>query len=151
MPRRAIPWAFNGAPWVSAVAALMILLYIPMGSLPPILSASGDLILILYLLGLSAVAMAVGGFASGSTYANVGAQREMTLMMSYELNSWRWSSSRWPGLPTGRACRGEPFSLETFVGCPSGASWAGRGSSAWSVSCGLMAVVPAEVGRCPWT
>ncbi len=50
VPRRAIPWAFNGAPWVSAAAALMILLYVPMGS-PPILSGSGDLILILYLLG----------------------------------------------------------------------------------------------------
>ena len=149
VPRRAIPWAFNGAPWVSAAAALMILLYIPMGSLPPILAGSGDLILILYLLGLSAVAMAVGGFASGSTYANVGAQREMTLMMSYELPlavvivSLAWFAYR-TGMP------GEPFSLETFVGMPlwSVVGWTG----VFGLLCllvALMAVVPAEVGKVP--
>ena len=41
--------------------------------------------LIIYLLTLPAIGMVVGGFASGSPYANVGAQREMVLMMSYEL------------------------------------------------------------------
>jgi formate hydrogenlyase subunit 4 len=149
VPRRAIPWAFNGAPWVSAAAALMILLYVPMGSLPPILAGSGDLILILYLLGLSAVAMAVGGFASGSTYANVGAQREMTLMMSYELPlavviiTLAWFSYR-SGMP------GEPFSLETFVGMPvwSVVGWTGL----FGLIClliALLAVVPAEVGKVP--
>lgn len=149
VPRRAIPWAFNGAPWVSATAAMMVLLYVPMGSLPPILSGSGDLILIMYLLGLSAVAMAVGGFASGSTYANVGAQREMTLMMSYELPlavvivSLAWFSYR-SGMP------GEPFSLETFVGMP---VWSVAGlTGVFGIFCllvSLMAVVPAEVGKVP--
>ena len=149
VPRRAIPWAFNGAPWVSAAAAMMILLYVPMGSLPPILAASGDLILILYLLGLSAVAMAVGGFASGSTYANVGAQREMTLMMSYELPlavvivTLAWFSYR-TGMP------GEPFSLETFVGMPvwSVVGWTGLFGLVCLLAA-LLAVVPAEVGKVP--
>jgi formate hydrogenlyase subunit 4 len=149
VPRRAIPWAFNGAPWVSAAAAMMILLYVPMGSLPPLLTGSGDLILILYLLGLSAVALAVGGFASGSTYANVGAQREMTLMMSYELPlavviiTLAWFSYR-TGMP------GDPFSLETFVSMPvwSVVGWTGL----FGLGCllvALLAVVPAEVGKVP--
>ena len=77
VPRRAVPWAFNGAPWVAAATMLLLFLYIPMGSLPPILGGEGDMILIIYLLGLSGVAMAVGGFASGNPIANVGAQREM--------------------------------------------------------------------------
>jgi len=149
VPRRAIPWAFNGAPWVAASTALMVLLYIPMGSLPPILSGHGDLILILYLLGLSAVAMAVGGFASGSTYANVGAQREMVLMMSYELPlavviiTLAWFGYR-SGMP------GEPFSLETYVAMPvwSVAGWTG-GFGLLGLLFALMAVVPAEVGKVP--
>jgi len=57
VPQNAVPWIFN----------------------------YGDIILIVYLLTLPAIGMVVGGFASGSPYANVGAQREMVMMMSYEL------------------------------------------------------------------
>ncbi len=93
--------------------------------------------------------MAIGGFASGSTYANVGAQGEMTLMMSYELPlavvivTLAWFSYR-SGMP------GEPFSLETFVGMPvwSVVGWTG----VFGLICllvALLAVVPAEVGKVP--
>ncbi|AER66931.1 respiratory-chain NADH dehydrogenase subunit 1 [Thermovirga lienii DSM 17291] len=149
VPRRAIPWAFNGAPWLAAATALMVFLYVPMGSLPPILSGEGDLILIMYLLGFSAVAMAIGGFASGSVYANIGAQREMVLMMSYELPlatvvvSLAWFAYR-TGMP------GAPFSLETYVAMPvwSVAGWTGTfGLLALLVS--LLFVVPAETGKVP--
>ena len=60
------------------------MLYLPIGSFGPILSTEGDLILILYLLMIPSLAMVLGGFASSSPYATVGAQREMVLMMSYE-------------------------------------------------------------------
>jgi formate hydrogenlyase subunit 4 len=60
------------------------LLYIPIGNYEPLLVGHGDLILILYLLILPALALVLGGFASGSPYATVGAQREMVTMMSYE-------------------------------------------------------------------
>ena len=38
----------------------------------------------MYLLTLPALALVVGGFASGSPYATVGAQREMVTMIAYE-------------------------------------------------------------------
>ncbi len=48
-------------------------------------TGSADLIVILYLLTIPAVAMIVGGSASGSPYAGVGISREMVTMMAYEL------------------------------------------------------------------
>ncbi len=84
VPDNAIPWIFNGAPIAALAAALIALVYLPFGPFEPIMEGYGDLILILYLLAIPAVAMAFGGFASGSPYATVGAQRELVLMMSYE-------------------------------------------------------------------
>ena len=85
VPQNAVPWIFNGAPIMALVSSITILLYLPVGNIPPLLSGYGDIILIIYLLTLPAIGMVVGGFASGSPYANVGAQREMVMMMSYEL------------------------------------------------------------------
>jgi len=85
VPENAVPWVFNGAPLLALVSTITILFYIPIASFPALLGGSGDLILIAYLLAIPAVALVVGGFSSGSTYASIGAQREMVLMMSYEL------------------------------------------------------------------
>ncbi|MCF7936384.1 MAG: NADH-quinone oxidoreductase subunit H [Synergistales bacterium] len=149
VPRRAVAWLFNGAPLVALVTALMVILYVPIGSLPPILGGEGDLILILYLFALSAVAMVVGGFASGSTYANVGSQREMVLMMSYELPlavvvcTLAWAMYH-VGAP------GQPFSLETFVAMPVWNVLGPAGVFGVLALLGTMlAVVPAEVAKVP--
>lgn len=149
VPRAALAWLFNGAPWVACVSAMMIFLYIPVGSLPPILGGEGDLVLILYLFALSAVAMVVGGFASASPYANVGAQREMVLMMSYEaplamvICTLAWIAYR-TGMP------GEPFNLESFVGISVWQMVGKTGFLGLLVLLGtLLAVVPAEVGKSP--
>lgn len=85
VPENAIPWVFNGAPVLALVSTITILFYIPFASIPALLGNSGDLILITYLLAVPAIALVVGGFSSGSTYASIGAQREMVMMMSYEL------------------------------------------------------------------
>lgn len=85
VPENAVPWIFNGVPIMTLVASITILFYLPVSNISPLLSGYGDIILIVYLLTLPAVGMVVGGFASGSPYANVGAQREMVMMMSYEL------------------------------------------------------------------
>jgi len=89
VPENAIPWAFNLAPIAGLIGAISILLYLPIipggeAGLVPLLPASGDLILVLYLLIIPSLAMVIGGFSSGSPYATVGAQREMTTMMAYE-------------------------------------------------------------------
>ena len=149
VPRRAVPWAFNGAPWVAAASMFLVFLYIPIGSLPPVLGVHGDLILILYLLGLSGVAMAVGGFASGNPIANVGAQREMILMMSYELPlAVVVSTLAWVAYKTGMP--GDPFNLETFVGM---SVWGMSGKIGFiGIFClmvALVLVVPGETGKGP--
>jgi len=84
IPDTAIPWLFNAAPIVSLVAPLIALAYLPLGPFGPIMEGYGGIILLLYLLAIPAVAMALGGLASGSPYATVGSQRELVLMMSYE-------------------------------------------------------------------
>ena len=87
VPANAIPWLFNGAPLVALASSVTILLYLPMASLGflPLLGPYGDLVLIMYLLIVPALAMVVGGLASGSPYATIGAQREMVTMIAYEL------------------------------------------------------------------
>lgn len=84
VPENAISWVFNLAPLVGLVATISILLYLPIGGFNPLFPAKGDLILILYLLMIPSLATVIGGFASGSPYATVGAQREMATMIAYE-------------------------------------------------------------------
>jgi formate hydrogenlyase subunit 4 len=84
IPDNAIPWIFNLVPLIGLVATISILLYLPLGGFDPLLSSTGDLILILYLLLIPSLAMVVGGFASGSPYTTIGAQREMATMIAYE-------------------------------------------------------------------
>jgi formate hydrogenlyase subunit 4 len=84
VPDNAIPWVFHLAPLIGLIAAISILLYLPIGGFAPLATGYGDLILILYLLIIPSLALVIGGFASGSPYATVGAQREMVTMIAYE-------------------------------------------------------------------
>ncbi|MCZ0863361.1 respiratory chain complex I subunit 1 family protein [Methanocorpusculum vombati] len=85
VPANAIPWLFHAMPIVALASAIAILLYLPFGSFAPVLGEFGDVILVLYLLIIPSLALVIGGFASGSPYATVGAQREMVSMIAYEL------------------------------------------------------------------
>lgn len=92
IPERAVPWVFNGAPVLALISSMLLFFYIPVGPVEglledwmPLLGGYGDLILIIYLLAVPGLMMSIGGFASGSPLATVGAQREMVMMMSYEL------------------------------------------------------------------
>ena len=149
VPRRAVRFFFMTAPWLALVSTLMIFLYIPAGPFPAVLGTEGDMILILYLLALGGVAMAVGGFASGSPIAGVGAGREITLMMSYEFPlAVVISTMAWLAYKTGMP--GAPFSLGTFV---STSVWQAVGKiGAFGLAClflSLVLVVPGETGKGP--
>jgi formate hydrogenlyase subunit 4 len=85
IPANAIPWLFNAMPIVALASAIAPLLYLPLGGFAPVLGEFGDMILVLYLLVIPSLALVIGGFASGSPYATVGAQREMVSMIAYEL------------------------------------------------------------------
>ncbi|NJD98620.1 NADH-quinone oxidoreductase subunit H [Thermococcus sp. LS1] len=85
VPENAVAGIFNAMPIVAFASSMTLLLYIPFGVLRAPLEGYGDLIVILYLLTLQSLTMAIGGFASGSPFSSIGAQREMVLMMSYEM------------------------------------------------------------------
>ena len=149
IPRRAVRFFFSTAPWFALASTLMIFLYIPIGPLPAVLGTEGDMILVLYLLALSAVAMAIGGFASGNPMANVGANRELTLMMSYEfplavvITTMAWVAYR-TGMP------GASFSLGTFNAV---SIWQTVGKiGTFGLAClflSLILVIPGETGKGP--
>ena len=84
MPENAVKWMYNAAPIICLTASILLLLYIPIAGIKPLLYGHGDVILVLYIFIIPALAMVAGGFASGSPFATVGAQREMVTMASYE-------------------------------------------------------------------
>lgn len=84
IPEGAISWLFNAAPFLALISTGSLLLFIPLFGQPALLGTYGDMILVLYLLIIPSLAFVLGGFASSSPYATVGAQREMIIMMSYE-------------------------------------------------------------------
>ncbi|MDD1678336.1 MAG: NADH-quinone oxidoreductase subunit H [Methanomicrobiales archaeon] len=149
VPENAIPWLFNAAPVFALASSITILLYLPIGGLPPVLGNYGDIILVMYLLTVPALAMVAGGFASGSPYATVGAQREMITMIAYEFPlatvlialAWRLSV-------LGVA---NPFSLSALTATP---VWAMAGPlgavGAVLLLIVLILVTPGELSRVPF-
>ncbi len=73
----------TAAPWVALVAAASAALLVPLGGRTP-LGFAGDTVVLLYLLGLSSAAIALGAAASGSAYAFLGASRELVLLLLVE-------------------------------------------------------------------
>jgi len=116
IPDGAINWLFTAAPFVCLLTSALLLLYIPLFGQSALLGGFGDAILVIYLLLLPSLAFVLGGFASSSPYASVGAQREMVIMMSYELPlavaivtlAWR----------TGHVTDANPFMFATMAQYP---------------------------------
>lgn len=149
VPDEASPRIFNAAPVVALASSIVLLLYIPVGSWNPLLSSQGDLILILYLLIVPALAMVAGGFASASPYATIGAQREMVTMISYELPLATTAIAiAWKMNEAGLA---QPFSLVTITANP---IWELVGpvgfAGALLLLITLVLVTPGELSRIPF-
>jgi len=154
VPENAIEWIFNIVPLVGLGATITILLYLPIGGLPSVLdgfvSAKGDLLVILYLLILPSLAMVIGGFASGSPYATVGAQREMATMIAYEfplaiiIISLAWRLSLVEGVSN-------VFAISTLTSTP---IWAEVGPigfiGAIILLLAIVIVTPAELSKIPF-
>jgi len=77
--------AFLGAPLVGLAGVSLAATLLGSAAIYPGAGFSGDLIVVLYLLVLPALAVILGGAASGNPLASVGASREMKLVLSYEL------------------------------------------------------------------
>lgn len=84
IPGEANKTVFLAAPVVGFVALVTVALFIPIFGFTAI-PGTADVIVVLYLLTIPAVAIIVGGAASGSPYAGVGISREMVSVISYEL------------------------------------------------------------------
>ncbi|RLF41158.1 MAG: NADH-quinone oxidoreductase subunit H [Thermoplasmata archaeon] len=154
LPENAVGWMYSMAPLVCLASSIILLLYIPMGGLDQVfengalLGGHGDIILVLYLLIIPSLAMVAGGFASGSPFATVGAQREMVTMMSYEFPLavviiaivWKLSTAG-----------GDVFSLSLIAGNP---IWNSVGLlgliGAFILLLALVIVTPGEVAKIPF-
>ena len=84
VPAAASRTVFLMAPLVGLAALVVIQLFIPIFSFQAF-SGVADVIVILYLLLIPALAIIMGGAASGSPYAGVGLSREMVTVISCEL------------------------------------------------------------------
>lgn len=156
VPENAVKWLFNGAPLLALASSVLLLFYIwipyftALAGLQPFFSNIGDVILIIYILMVPAICMIVGGFAAGSPYSAVGAQREVVILMSTELPlavaavtlGWKMSQAN-PGVA--------PFSLVSFMDNP---IWIGMGPlgivGGVLLLLTLLAVVPAELAKIPF-
>ena len=78
-------WTFLFSPFLGLSAAVLVAMILGRNIISPLESFVGDLIVLLYLLIIPAVAIIVGASASRNPLASVGASREMKLVLAYEL------------------------------------------------------------------
>ena len=74
---------FEIAPVLALATSIALLAYTPLG-FEPIFGTKGDVILFIYLLTLIGFLRVLGAVSSGSPYAQIGAQREMVILVSRE-------------------------------------------------------------------
>jgi formate hydrogenlyase subunit 4 len=74
---------YRAAPSVALASVLLLATLVPMGSAPP-LGFAGDIIVLIYVAAMSAVAMILVAYGSGSPYAFVGGSREMMVLLAVE-------------------------------------------------------------------
>lgn len=84
IPKAASRKVYLAAPAIGLVSLITVALFLPVFKFSAF-SSVADIIVIIYLLTIPAVALIMGGAASGSPYAGVGISREMVAMISYEL------------------------------------------------------------------
>ena len=75
---RTTTWVFLAGPVVGLVVPLLAAQLIPFGGLPAPVSFTGDLILFIYLFGLSRFFTAIAALDTGSSFEGMGAAREVT-------------------------------------------------------------------------
>lgn len=85
IPRRAWRLGFTLAPIIALAGLFSSSQIIPFTLTAYPLTFSGDLIVLLYLMALPAVALVIAGASSGNPYGAVGAGREAALALWYEL------------------------------------------------------------------
>ena len=85
LPEAAQRTGFLIAPVIAFAATGAAATILWVANIRPSAGFVGDLIVVVYLLTIPSLALILGGSASGSPHAAVGASREMKLLLSYEL------------------------------------------------------------------
>jgi NADH-quinone oxidoreductase subunit H len=78
-------WTFLAAPYFALVSLVLVATVLGGALLWPGHSFSADLIVVLYLLTIPAIALIIGAASSRNPLASLGASREMKLLLAYEL------------------------------------------------------------------
>jgi NADH-quinone oxidoreductase subunit H len=85
IPDSASATAFQLAPMLGLTGVLVTAAVMPIGGVWSGVTGLGDLLILLYLLPIPAMAMMLAGGASSSPYGALGFSREMCLMFAYEM------------------------------------------------------------------
>ncbi|MBT8762829.1 NADH-quinone oxidoreductase subunit H [Desulfohalobiaceae bacterium Ax17] len=85
VPETAHLWGFRLAPLFGFAGMMVAVTLIPIAGVYQGFEHLGDLLVLLYLLALPAIALMVAGSASSFPFGAIGFSREMVMMMSYEL------------------------------------------------------------------
>ncbi len=86
IPRGAGSIGFLAAPFIAIVGATMAALIIFQALFFPSRGYVGDLIVLVYLSALPAIALIIGGASSRSPFGAIGASREMSMVLAYEVS-----------------------------------------------------------------
>ncbi|MFC1703927.1 respiratory chain complex I subunit 1 family protein [Candidatus Omnitrophota bacterium] len=78
-------WIFLLAPLLGLASVTLVATLLGMTFLRPQGSFIGDVIVVLYLLTIPAIAVIIGGSSSANPLASIGVSREMKLVLAYEL------------------------------------------------------------------
>ncbi|MDD5085540.1 MAG: NADH-quinone oxidoreductase subunit H [Candidatus Omnitrophica bacterium] len=85
IPGEANPKMFRLTPLFALASTVTAFLYIPIWGTNSVYSFNGDLIVVLYLLMVPALAVFIGGWYSTSLYARIGSVRTVTQLFAYEV------------------------------------------------------------------
>ncbi len=85
IPEEANAVMFKFAPLVAFAATITAFLYIPMWNTGSLVSFTGDVIVVLYLLTIPTLAFFIGAWYSTSLYARLGSIRSLTQLFAYEV------------------------------------------------------------------
>ncbi len=83
-PESAQKWMFNLAPLLAVGGAVTAMMLIPVNGMQPAFATVADLIVLIYLLNIPAIAIILGGYASGSPFGSVGSSRYVMMIVGYE-------------------------------------------------------------------
>lgn len=77
-------WVFRATPYITLVSMLLIAAILPMFTTGSPFEWAGDLILVVYLYGLSRFFFSIAGLETGSTFGGMGGRRELLISVLIE-------------------------------------------------------------------